>query len=179
MKKLVSYRLTSLLWIVTLLAADFVSKAMAEAWLRGRGMVEVVGRIFVLVYTENHGAFLGMGNAIEGFPWILLFVILPLGVVIAVIAILMKRRPSNALLWGYILIIAGGIGNLSDRIFREGMVRDFLNFGVGRLRTGVLNIADLYVTIGAVLLIIVTGFSGSGKSAPADPPHNGTEKRKR
>ncbi len=163
MKTGISYRLASFLWIVLLLAADFISKGMAEAWLQGKGIVRVVGRIFILVYAENHGAFLGMGDSIEGFVWTLLFIILPLAVVIVVIAILLKNRPSPVVLWGYILIIAGGAGNLSDRIFRDGMVRDFMNFGIGRLRTGVLNIADLYVTVGAIMLIIVTGMSGKGK----------------
>ncbi|HOX92833.1 MAG TPA: signal peptidase II, partial [Spirochaetales bacterium] len=50
-------------------------------------------------------------------------------------------------------IIGGGLGNLGDRLFNGFAVTDFLNFGIGKLRTGVLNVADLSVTFGALALI--------------------------
>jgi signal peptidase II len=51
-------------------------------------------------------------------------------------------------------IIGGGLGNLIDRIIHNFTVVDFLNFGIGSLRTGVLNIADLSVTFGVILFVI-------------------------
>ena len=53
------------------------------------------------------------------------------------------------------IIIGGGSGNLVDRIANDFQVVDFLNFCIGRLRTGVLNLADLSVTFGALLLMFV------------------------
>ncbi|PID99718.1 MAG: signal peptidase II, partial [Acidobacteria bacterium] len=52
-------------------------------------------------------------------------------------------------------VIGGGIGNLYDRIFNDGIVIDFMNFGIGSLRTGILNVADLSVTFGAVIFVIM------------------------
>jgi signal peptidase II len=46
----------------------------------------------------------------------------------------------------------GGIGNLLDRVFYDGRVIDFMNLGIGRLRTGIFNVADVYITIGILLL---------------------------
>jgi signal peptidase II len=50
-------------------------------------------------------------------------------------------------------IIGGGLRNLIDHIFYNFSVIDFLNFGIYSLRTGILNIADLSVTFGAIFLI--------------------------
>jgi signal peptidase II len=62
-----------------------------------------------------------------------------------------------------VLIAAGGIGNLVDRI-AYGEVRDFLNFGIGRLRTGIMNLADLYI-LAALILIVVAMARGSRASS--------------
>jgi signal peptidase II len=45
------------------------------------------------------------------------------------------------------------LGNLIDRIVYKGIVIDFLNFGIGNLRTGILNIADMAITFGIILLL--------------------------
>jgi signal peptidase II len=52
-------------------------------------------------------------------------------------------------------IIGGGISNIFDRILFGGYVTDFMNFGIGSLRTGILNFADMSITFGAIVLIIV------------------------
>jgi len=43
---------------------------------------------------------------------------------------------------------------LIDRVARDGLVRDFLNVGVGPLRTGIFNLADVALMAGCVLLMI-------------------------
>lgn len=53
-----------------------------------------------------------------------------------------------------VTIVAGGIANLYDRLFHSFQVIDFLNFGIGNLRTGILNVADMSVTFGGLLLIL-------------------------
>jgi signal peptidase II len=50
-------------------------------------------------------------------------------------------------------IVGGGMGNLIDRIINNFFVIDFLNFGIGSLRTGILNIADISVTFGALFFL--------------------------
>ena len=50
------------------------------------------------------------------------------------------------------LILAGGIGNLIDRISNNGLVTDFINVGIGPLRTGVFNVADMAVLFGVLAL---------------------------
>ncbi|MEK7730045.1 MAG: signal peptidase II, partial [candidate division KSB1 bacterium] len=62
------------------------------------------------------------------------------------------------------LIFAGGMGNLIDRIFRDGRVIDFLNLGIGDFRTAIFNIADMAISFGMVLLI-ATSFWASEEAA--------------
>ncbi|MCK7471140.1 MAG: signal peptidase II [Desulfomicrobium escambiense] len=51
------------------------------------------------------------------------------------------------------LIVGGGLSNLIDRIAYGGNVVDFLNIGLGSLRTGIFNIADVAIMVGAITLI--------------------------
>ena len=55
---------------------------------------------------------------------------------------------------GCTLLLAGAVGNLIDRIRLDGLVIDFLNLGIGPLRTGIFNVADMAIMAGAVLLVI-------------------------
>ncbi len=54
---------------------------------------------------------------------------------------------------GLSLMLGGGFSNLYDRIFNNGAVVDFLNVGIVGLRTGIFNVADMALMLGAALLI--------------------------
>ena len=66
------------------------------------------------------------------------------------------RRPERNLIavWAMVLIAAGGMGNLVDRILRDGRVIDFMNLGLGPVRTGIFNIADVQIMVGLGLLLL-------------------------
>ena len=53
---------------------------------------------------------------------------------------------------GLLLFVAGGISNLVDRI-AMGSVIDFLNVGIGPIRTGIFNVADVAILAGIALLL--------------------------
>ena len=67
-----------------------------------------------------------------------------------------------------ILVMGGGFGNLIDRIYNQGRVVDFMNLGIGSLRTGVFNVADLAVTFGAIAVVCLSfqRDAGEQKDAP-------------
>jgi signal peptidase II len=54
-------------------------------------------------------------------------------------------------------VCSGGIGNLIDRFCQHGEVTDFLNIGIGSLRTGIFNVADFALLMGVALIL----FSGA------------------
>ena len=54
------------------------------------------------------------------------------------------------------LVVGGGLSNLIDRLVNEGRVVDFMQLGIGPLRTGVFNVADVAIMGGlAVMLVVV------------------------
>jgi len=169
----VSTRLTRAIVIALLILAiigcDQASKQAARTHLAGRGTVDVVGSYFVMVYVENEGAFLSLGARLPGPVRMAIFGILPFAaLVIVVVAMLRSRSLSWLLLAGLSCIAGGGFGNLTDRLFHGGRVSDFLNFGIGSVRTGILNVADLAITTGCVLLLLAPSGRkpGAGEERP-------------
>jgi len=51
------------------------------------------------------------------------------------------------------LLFAGGVGNLIDRVTSGGSVVDFIKLGIGPVRTGIFNVADVAITVGALILL--------------------------
>ena len=141
-----------------LVALDQWTKALADSFLAGKGTVSLVGDFAVLVYARNRGAFLSLGSALPPALRAILLVALPL----AALAFFgwaflpTRRRPALADR-GHsrrvTLVLAGGLGNLVDRLFL-GEVRDFINFGIAGLRTGIMNLADLYILAAAIVMIV-------------------------
>src|SRR5687768_7175296 len=73
------------------------------------------------------------------------------------IVLITRWRMSSLQFTGLALMVGGGLGNLIDRLINDGRVVDFLNVGIGPLRTGIFNVADLAITAGAVALLFVRG----------------------
>jgi signal peptidase II len=151
--------------IVLNVGADQVTKELARSNLQPRGRVEVVGDYVILVYVENEGAFLSLGSNLPDTLRIALLAVLPAGMVIGMLYFLFFRTFQLAPVQIVALstIAGGGIGNLYDRITNNGSVVDFMNIGMGRLRTGVFNVADLSVLVGVGLLLIYELKKMSGK----------------
>jgi len=66
----------------------------------------------------------------------------------------------------FTLIIAGGLGNIIDRIAYDRHVTDFMNMGISDLRTGIFNVADMYITAGVIGLFIVYNSKNKGLLKP-------------
>jgi signal peptidase II len=83
----------------------------------------------------------------------LIFVVFT-GTMLAVMLLLVikERAGDPAQLTGLALLAGGGMGNLIDRLFNDGRVVDFVSLGLGPVRTGVFNVADVAVMAGATLL---------------------------
>jgi signal peptidase II len=139
--------------VAVIVAVDQWSKAYAVAHWRGRPMQSYFNDLFRIEYAENPGAFLSL---LAGMPEAVRFWVLVVinGIVLAGVSVwlLSSRRVTLSLFIPFSLFIAGGIGNLIDRI-RFGVVIDFFNLGVGSLRTGIFNVADMAITAGFLLML--------------------------
>lgn len=144
------------------LGCDQVTKAAARNSLQDRGIVSVLGGFFVLVYTENEGAFLGLGSKWPEPLRRTLFTFGPAALVLLMLGyVLIYRNLTLFQIVALACIIGGGLSNVVDRILYQGRVTDFMNLGLGSLRTGVFNAADLSVLLGSALLLISSLFGGS------------------
>jgi signal peptidase II len=152
-----------------LVALDQWTKALADSFLAGKGTVYLVGDFAVLVYARNRGAFLSLGSALPPALRAILLVALPLAA-LAFFGLAFLRRgltgSRTAEFAAVTLVLAGGLGNLVDRLFL-GEVRDFINFGIGGVRTGIMNLADLYI-LAAAIVMIVCMVRARGPTASAD-----------
>jgi signal peptidase II len=135
-----------------LIVIDQITKFIVERSLRLYDPVPVLGDFFRLTYIFNRGAAFGLHLG----PWSrIVFTILP--VVAAVLLFMMYRQTpwrDKARLISIALVTGGAIGNLIDRLRSSRGVVDFFDVGVGEVRWPVFNVADIGVTIGALLLAV-------------------------
>lgn len=141
--------------VIINIALDQVSKSLARIYIEGKGIINVIGDFFIMTYAENSGAFLSLGSNLPQ-PWkTLVLVLFPsLAIIAAILYLILGKHVSFKQSMAIACIIGGGIGNVYDRAMHLGAVTDFLNFGFGNIRTGILNIADLSITFGAIALFI-------------------------
>lgn len=147
-----SYILASIMFVLVLVS-DQITKFYVAANVplanSASDSTPIIKGLFDLTYVQNNG---GAWGLLGGYTWILLA--LTLLIMILCIALLIKSGLKNKVLfWSVMLILSGGIGNMIDRIFRGGVVVDFIQFSFWPTFP-VFNIADIAVCIGAGLLII-------------------------
>ena len=147
----------ALMLIIVLLTVgcDQASKAVARSSLGDGRLVSFLGGLLVMRYVENQGAFLSLGAWLPRPIRRALFIVFPLAMLAVMIGyVARKREIRSSFVAGISLVCGGGLGNLMDRILHDGRVGDFLNLGVGGLRTGIFNLADLSIIAGCVLLLL-------------------------
>ena len=67
--------------------------------------------------------------------------------------IFLNREFNRKHIFAFALILGGGCSNLIDRVLNNGRVVDFMNMGIGSLRTGVFNVADVTIMLGMGLIL--------------------------
>jgi len=148
--------------ILATIACDRVTKQIAADTLANAPTRSYLSDTFRLDYAENTGAFLGIGAHWPPAVRTALFGI-GNGVLLLVLTVLTIRLHwQRAASLGLAFFVAGGLSNLLDRI-AYGKVIDFMNVGIGPVRTGIFNVADVAITIGAVLVVWSTTARGSSE----------------
>ena len=140
-----------------LLASDLISKDVVinRLGLNPYRSYVLIDGLFAIYPCFNDGASFSVFSGKTGFLIALTVILMVCLVAIAVLNTLKRPKTSWLFRWSMMLLIAGGFGNLVDRVFCDGMVRDFIqylflenmfgSFGVG-------NVADIYLVLGVFLI---------------------------
>ena len=133
--------------IILIVAFDQITKYLVSSYLKGGKIINFIPRVVQFRYAENTGMAFSM---FSGARWI--FVALTVIVCVGVMWYMFRDKcPSLWMYWSLGVVVAGGLGNLIDRV-RFGYVVDFIEPTF--MDFAVFNIADSAVTLGAVSLVL-------------------------
>ena len=134
---------------VLLVGADQLIKFWAENTLSQLETIPLIDGVFHLTYVQNFGAaFSTMQN-----KRIFLILMTSLFLLAILVLLVTKKMHSPWMVSCWSLVLAGGVGNLIDRIFRDGgYVVDMFDFRL--INFPVFNLADVFVCVGTCLLIV-------------------------
>ena len=164
MAKRATRLLTVLSLIIVTIGCDRVTKGIAAHSLAGRPRLSLASDCIRLEYSENQGGFLSLG---AGWPHAARTAVFGLGtfLVLGILGIwILRGAIAGHGVLGPTLLWAGGVANLVDRLV-QGRVVDFLNLGVGAVRTGIFNVADVAIMAASVLIITELAKSRSASSS--------------
>ena len=137
-----------LLVLFILIFADFLSKKIVFNFVDLNNMISVLF-FFDITHIHNFGISFGLFSGILPVWFIVL-----LGIAMIIILIIWIIRSSNEIeKWGILLIIAGAISNIGDRMLNN-YVLDFIFLHYKQYYWPAFNFADIYITIGVLLIII-------------------------
>ena len=132
-------------------------------------MISLGGDSVRLELVHNPGAFLSLASELPAdVRGPLLLVLVPLALAALFVLALRSRAASGRSVLGLGLIAGGGLGNWLDRLMHGGAVTDFVSLGLGPLRTGIFNLADVCIVAGALLLLLLSAEGGKyeGRTRP-------------
>ncbi|MGA3244161.1 MAG: signal peptidase II [Bacteroidota bacterium] len=145
--------LITLLVILTCIGCDQATKTIASHKLAPSAPITLIDHIFHLEYTENSGAMMGVGAELSNNTRFWLFTVFAGCALFAILAFTLLDKTLNvAAILSLSLIVGGGLGNLVDRLFKRGIVVDFMIITLGPLKTAIFNFADLSILIGLLVL---------------------------
>ncbi|HUI10040.1 MAG TPA: signal peptidase II [Bacteroidota bacterium] len=141
------------LLVATCAGCDYATKHAAES-LRAVPPVRLVGGCVTLTYAENRGAMLSLGAGLPEGVRFLVFTVAVGALLVAMAGVLLfGRNVTPRLALALALMLAGGACNLVDRLTHGGRVVDFVALSADGLHTGIFNMADVYILLGACALL--------------------------
>ncbi|MCL2484841.1 MAG: signal peptidase II [Endomicrobia bacterium] len=135
-----------------LFIADQLSKYIIASFVSYGAVIKVIPffNFFNITHVSNTGAAFSI---LQGYNFAFTVLIAVILLAVAVWLYFNANKITILQRYAFALIFAGGLGNLTDRIFR-GAVVDFFDFGINYLRWPAFNIADSCICIAAGLIII-------------------------
>jgi signal peptidase II len=148
-----SGRVLLVLAMLGVIGCDRVTKRMAVESLAGAPARSFLSDTIRLDYAENPGGFLSMGAGLPSGARTAIFTLGTAMLLLSASALAVWLRWKGGAALGLSLVVAGGASNWIDRVL-HGRVVDFLNVGIGPVRTGIFNVADVAIVAGAVIVLL-------------------------
>lgn len=133
---------------LTLFIIDQLSKSLISTYLKLNESILIIKDFFYIRYINNTGASFGMLSNSR-----ILLIILSIIAIIIILRYMNSFNKNKINMIGFGLVLGGILGNLSDRIL-FGYVKDFLDFVIFNYNFPVFNLADIFIVIGVIILII-------------------------
>ena len=146
-----------ILVLVLCTGCDQLTKSIARKTLASAAPISLLRGVVRIELAENPGGMLSLGAGLPDEARFVIFVVLV--AVILPLTLVFALSANSVNLWqlaGLSMTAAGGLGNLLDRLFNQGVVIDFVSFGIGNLRTGIMNLADIAIVVGIVIFILAS-----------------------
>jgi signal peptidase II len=160
-------RLFYFLFILGLLAADQLTKAVVAHKIPLFNSKIIIPGFLNLTHIRNRGAIFGFFSQSGSQFLYVIMTLASLAALVLVVFYFFKTPTSERLMKiSLSLILAGALGNLADRIFR-GYVVDFMDFYLKKWHWPSFNIADASITIGACFLVFTLFFRKGLKCTPS------------
>ncbi len=131
---------------LVLIVLDQLIKIIVDANMMVSQSIPVIQDVLHFTYVQNEGAAFGI---FQGQRWILVGVT-SVVILAGIYLLIAKKLKSNFLIWSVALVIAGGVGNLIDRIFRHFVI-DYIE--VRLINFAVFNFADCCVVVGTIMIV--------------------------
>ena len=152
----------SYIWICAAVAVCLILDQMLKEWAYTslisdyNGSKEFIPGLLSFSYAENTGAAFSI---LRESRWVFML-LSSLTVILLLLYVFFGKKRSKLLLSSLTLVLAGGMGNMLDRLFRtgghivsqDGYVIDMLKFEF--IEFPIFNLADCFVSVGAALLIL-------------------------
>ncbi len=158
-----------LIWFLIIIGSvilDQLTKWLAVEFLLPIDTFPIIKDALHLTYHENTGAAFGI---LKDNRWV--FLVISTVAIVALLGYLIKFPPKNKWLGvGLSFIVGGGIGNMIDRVLL-GYVVDFIDFRL--INFAIFNVADSFVCVGAVLMMIYIIFFYDDKKPGSEDNDSG------
>ncbi len=141
-----------LIWLtLVVILLDMVSKYIVSKLLIVNESVMIIKNFFNITYVRNTVSAFSIFSGNTFLVMVISFMI-----IMGIILYIRKNKPSNKIeKISYSLILGGAIGNFIDRII-YGYVRDFIEIDIFGWDYPIFNLADVFVVVGVILLVIAT-----------------------
>jgi len=146
-------RVRGLFLAVVLMAVDQVSKAAIVSMAQSRALPVVLHHFLNLVVVINRGISFGIFAHMES--WMSMVLTVGTSIIALGLTCWLMRARDATLIFGLAFVIGGALGNIVDRI-RFGFVIDFLDFHWGEYHYPAFNIADSFIFMGVVILLLLS-----------------------